>query len=100
MYSAAQFVVAQNMIHPSTKRGNKITSMRPTKYNTAVLKGRTMSQSDKKSTVEKSLCAQPQVSERWLIPSNCQWRVHICKLLKKNVSSYCLSQSFLFQDTS
>ena len=68
MYSAAQFVVAQNMIHPSTKCGNKITSMWPTKYNTAVLKGRIMSQSDSKvgPTVEKSLCAQPQVSERWL----------------------------------
>ncbi len=49
MYSAAQFVVAQNMIHPSTKCGNKIISMWPTKYNTTVLKGRTMNQSDKKS---------------------------------------------------
>ena len=48
MYSAAQFVVAQNMIHPSTKCGNKITSMWPSKYNTTVVKGRTMSQSDKK----------------------------------------------------
>ena len=63
-YSAPQFVVAQNIIHPSTKCGNKITSMWPTKYNTAVLKGRIMSQSDKKCTVEKSLCAQPQVTER------------------------------------
>ena len=62
-YSAAQFVVAQNIIHPSTKCGNKITSMWPTKYNTAVLKGRTMSHSDKKIySIEKSLCAQPQVT--------------------------------------
>ena len=29
MYSAVQFVVEQNMIHPSTKCGNKITSMWP-----------------------------------------------------------------------
>ena len=56
-YSAAQFVVAQNNIHPSTKCGNKITSMWPTKYNTAVLKGRTMSQSDKKMYSRKeSMC--------------------------------------------
>ncbi len=53
MYSAAQFVVAQNMIHTSTKCGNKITSMWPTKYNTTVLKGWTMSQSDKKKYSRK-----------------------------------------------
>ena len=56
-YSAAQFVVAQNIIHPSTKCGNKITSMWLTKYNTAVLKGRAMSQSDKKMYSRKeSMC--------------------------------------------
>ncbi len=53
MYSAVQFVVEQNMIHPSTKCGNKITSMWPSKYNTTVLKGRTMSQSDKKKYSRK-----------------------------------------------